>query len=94
MAWAALPPAGTATTFTSAEWVRRGLQAAGFDMHRVDQRPHKRESLAGLYRNSSARNRVNNAVQCRFTALASPEPALLDTWRSGMWMFRFTIRWA
>ena len=53
---------GTATTFTSAGRVRRGLQAAGFDMHRVDQRPHKRESLAGLYRNSSARNRVNNAV--------------------------------
>ena len=47
--------AGTATrgsrvtTFTSAGRVRRGLTAAGFDMRRVDQRPHKRESLAGTF---------------------------------------------
>ncbi len=40
---------GTAvTTFTAAGRVRRGLAAAGFDMRRVDQRPHKRESLAGI----------------------------------------------
>lgn len=38
--------AGVAT-FTSAGRVRRALQAAGFTMRRVDQRPHKRESLAG-----------------------------------------------
>ncbi len=37
------------TTFTAAGRVRRGLQAAGFDMRRVDQRPHKRESLAGVF---------------------------------------------
>ncbi len=37
------------TTFTSAGRVRRGLIAAGFDTHRVDQRPHKRESLAGTF---------------------------------------------
>jgi len=37
------------TTFTSAGRVRRGLGAAGFDMRRVDQRPHKRESLAGAF---------------------------------------------
>ena len=35
-------------TFTSAGRVRRGLAAAGFEMRRVDQRPHKRESLAGV----------------------------------------------
>jgi len=34
-------------TFTAAGRVRRGLAAAGFEMTRVDQRPHKRESLAG-----------------------------------------------
>ena len=38
------------TTFTAAGHVRRGLQAAGFEMRRVDQRPHKRESLAGVLR--------------------------------------------
>lgn len=38
--------AGVAT-FTAAGRVRRALQAAGFEMRRVDQRPHKRESLAG-----------------------------------------------
>ncbi len=54
---------GTATTFTSAGRVRRGLRAAGFDMRRVDQRPHKRESLAGIYTNSSARTRANDAIR-------------------------------
>lgn len=37
------------TTFTAAGRVRRGLAAAGFDMRRVDQRPRKRESLAGVF---------------------------------------------
>ncbi len=37
------------TTFTAAGHVRRSLIAAGFDTRRVDQRPHKRESLAGIY---------------------------------------------
>ncbi len=36
-------------TFTAAGRVRRGLAAAGFAMRRVDQRPHKRESLAGVF---------------------------------------------
>ncbi|MFU8813976.1 MAG: tRNA (5-methylaminomethyl-2-thiouridine)(34)-methyltransferase MnmD [Pseudomonadales bacterium] len=36
-------------TFTSAGQVRRGLEAAGFAMRRVDQRPHKHESLAGCF---------------------------------------------
>ena len=40
------------TTFTAAGRVRRGLIAAGFEMRRVDQRPHKRESLAGHYQGS------------------------------------------
>ncbi|MGI9325722.1 MAG: tRNA (5-methylaminomethyl-2-thiouridine)(34)-methyltransferase MnmD [Pseudomonadales bacterium] len=35
------------TTFTAAGRVRRRLAAVGFSMRRVDQRPHKRESLAG-----------------------------------------------
>jgi tRNA 5-methylaminomethyl-2-thiouridine biosynthesis bifunctional protein len=39
----------TVTTFTSVGRVRRGLETAGFTMRRVDQRPMKRESLAGLW---------------------------------------------
>ena len=39
----------TVTTFTSAGRVRRALQSAGFEMRRVDQRPLKRESLAGAW---------------------------------------------
>lgn len=42
------------TTFTSAGRVRRGLAAAGFEMRRVDQRPHKRESLAGVFTGDGA----------------------------------------
>lgn len=38
---------GSVTTFTAAGRVRRALIEAGFDMRRVDQRPFKRESLAG-----------------------------------------------
>ncbi|MDD9997842.1 MAG: tRNA (5-methylaminomethyl-2-thiouridine)(34)-methyltransferase MnmD [Rhodospirillaceae bacterium] len=41
---------GTAVaTFTAAGHVRRSLEAAGFEMRRVDQRPRKRESLTGVY---------------------------------------------
>jgi tRNA 5-methylaminomethyl-2-thiouridine biosynthesis bifunctional protein len=39
----------TATTFTSVGRVRRGLEGVGFSMRRVDQRPVKRESLAGEF---------------------------------------------
>ena len=37
------------STFTAAGRVRRALTEAGFHMRRVDQRPHKRESLAGTF---------------------------------------------
>ena len=47
-------PGATVATFTAAGRVRRGLQAAGFEMRRVDQRPHKRESLAGIFRGRAA----------------------------------------
>ena len=40
----------TVATFTAAGADRRGLSEAGFEMHRVDQRPVKRESLAGAFR--------------------------------------------
>ena len=47
---AQLSARGTAVaTFTAAGHVRRGLAAAGFEMRRVDQRPRKRESLAGSF---------------------------------------------
>lgn len=39
---------GSVATFTAAGRVRRALIEAGFDMRRVDQRPFKRESLAGI----------------------------------------------
>lgn len=40
-------PGTRVATFTAAGRVRRALTAAGFAMRRVDQRPHKRETLAG-----------------------------------------------
>lgn len=39
----------TATTYTAAGDVRRGLARSGFQVHRVDQRPHKRHSTAGVF---------------------------------------------
>ena len=39
----------TVTTFTAAGNVRRDLGAAGFEVRRVDQRPHKRHSTVGVY---------------------------------------------
>jgi tRNA 5-methylaminomethyl-2-thiouridine biosynthesis bifunctional protein len=48
-------PHTTVATFTAAGAVRRGLQAAGFEMRKVDQQPFKRESLAGVYRGVNAR---------------------------------------
>ena len=45
---AALSGSGTrVATFTAAGKVRRALESAGFQMQRIDQRPHKRESLTG-----------------------------------------------
>ena len=38
----------TVTTFTAAGAVRRDLASAGFEVRRVDQRPHKRHSTAGV----------------------------------------------
>ena len=38
-------------TFTARGEVRRRLESVGFEMRRVDQRPHKRHSLAGVLRN-------------------------------------------
>ena len=47
---ASLSTAGTSiATFSAAGAVRRRLQGCGFSMRRVDQRPHKRESLAGTF---------------------------------------------
>ncbi|MEM1231276.1 MAG: tRNA (5-methylaminomethyl-2-thiouridine)(34)-methyltransferase MnmD, partial [Pseudomonadota bacterium] len=43
-------PGATVTTFTAAGRVRRALSESGFEMRRVDQRPHKRETLAGVLR--------------------------------------------
>ena len=43
----------TVTTFTAAGHVRRGLSDQGFSMRRVDQRPWKRESLAGEFQAES-----------------------------------------
>ncbi len=45
-----LSTAGTSVaTFSASGAVRRRLEACGFSMRRVDQRPHKRESLAGTF---------------------------------------------
>lgn len=55
----ALSGEGTAVaTFTAAGRVRRGLQACGFAMRLVDQRPHKRESLAGVFQASGLARRA------------------------------------
>ncbi|MBX3705428.1 MAG: tRNA (5-methylaminomethyl-2-thiouridine)(34)-methyltransferase MnmD [Pseudomonadales bacterium] len=42
-------PGTTVATFTAAGRVRRALADVGFQMRRVDQRPHKRESLTGVF---------------------------------------------
>ena len=48
-------PDGTLATFTAAGQVRRDLDAAGFEMRKVDQKPHKRHSLAGRLRSGLGR---------------------------------------
>ena len=48
-------------TFTAAGHVRRALQSVGFNMRRVDQRPHKRESLAGSFAPTGAHRRLLSA---------------------------------
>lgn len=50
---ARLSSAGTtACTFSAAGRVRRGLERAGFQVRKVDQRPHKRHSTAAFYKGS------------------------------------------
>ena len=56
---AALSDTGTTVaTFSAVGAVRRGLADAGFAMRKIDQRPFKRHSLAGVYeqRNSTERS--------------------------------------
>lgn len=48
----------TVATFSAAGQVKRDLQAVGFEMRKVDQRPFKRESLAGQYREQSTRTQT------------------------------------
>ncbi len=49
-------PGTTVATFSAVGSVRRGLSAAGFEMRKVDQRPHKRHSLAGTFNAKDQRN--------------------------------------
>jgi len=42
-------PRASVTSFSAAGHVRRDLQAAGFDVRRVDQRPHKRHTTAAVF---------------------------------------------
>ena len=53
----------TVATFSAAGHVRRGLQAAGFAMRRIDQQPHKRESLAGTFTGDTTREPKTAPVQ-------------------------------
>ena len=53
------------STFTAAGQVRRGLAAAGFTMRRVDQRPRKRESLAGVYTLETKRSKTPQPSEMR-----------------------------
>ena len=52
-------------TFTASGQVRRGLAEVGFTMRRVDQRPRKRESLAGVFNVSSQCQRFEPPQQVR-----------------------------
>lgn len=71
--------AGTGTvvsTFTAAGRVRRILEGCGFDMRRVDQRPHKRESLAGVFvRKGLARQKIPGRVTVAGAGLAGASVA-------------------
>ncbi|MYK46518.1 MAG: tRNA (5-methylaminomethyl-2-thiouridine)(34)-methyltransferase MnmD [Gammaproteobacteria bacterium] len=42
-------PRASVTTFSAAGDVRRDLASSGFEVRRVDQRPHKRHSTAGVF---------------------------------------------
>lgn len=53
------------STFTAAGQVRRDLSAVGFNMQRVDQRPRKRESLAGVYSRIGQRSATPKPSQVR-----------------------------
>ncbi len=47
-------PGARLATFTARGALRRQLESVGFQMWRVDQRPHKRHSLAGVLRNEAS----------------------------------------
>lgn len=48
-------PGTTAATFTAAGRVRRGLEAHGFAVERLDQRPHKRHTLVARFEGTTRR---------------------------------------
>jgi len=51
-------PNTSVATFTAAGHVRRRLLDAGFSVTRLDQRPHKRHTLAGQFRRQTADQRI------------------------------------
>ncbi len=55
-------PGGAMSTYTASGEVRRRLEAAGFSTRRVDQKPHKSESLVGERLNDSLSLALIDAV--------------------------------
>ncbi len=51
----------TVATFTATGQVRRDLTQAGFNMTRIDQRPHKLHTLAGRYSGPTTDHRISDS---------------------------------
>jgi len=67
----------TVATFTSAGRVRRGLQRVGFAMRRVDQRPHKSESLAGTFAQQHAGASTGSCAGQGLERVSAPRHAVV-----------------
>ena len=79
------------STFTAAGQVRRGLAAVGFDMRRVDQRPRKRESLAGVYTLETQRSKTPQPAEMRVFGAGIAGCTIARSWLTKASMWRYSI---
>ena len=89
--WPNAPTKAVASVLYSRRPSKRGLTAVGFDMRRVDQRPRKRESLAGVFTLETQRSKTPQPSEVRIFGPGLPVAQLLGNWLTKTSMLRCSI---
>ena len=75
----------TIATFSAVGAVRRALADAGFTMRKVDQRPHKRHTLAGVFARARGMAYAPPRSRRPWSALVWPAPQRRASSQNAAW---------